>query len=87
MKTILLSSDKCGSCKVYKPVFQDVMMDFGIDYQIIDDINKQREYNTGGLPTTIFTDDDGNELGRIMGNVSNDDLIKQILYYGNTGQK
>lgn len=86
MKAILLSSDKCGSCKLYKPVFQDIMMDFDIEYKIIDD-DEVKNYNIGGLPTTIFTDDDGNELGRIMGNVSSDELIKQILYYGNTRQK
>lgn len=86
MKALLFSDDGCSSCRVWKPLFKKLMMGNGIEYEIVNpnvDKEMKRKYGVNGIPDTIFLDDDGNEIGHILGNMNEELAVKQIEYYKN----
>jgi len=85
MKAILFGNDTCGSCLKWKPVFERLMVEEGIEYQVINvDIDKEMKdrYKITAIPVTIFFNDD-KEIGNILGNMNEDIARKQIDYYRN----
>jgi len=90
MKVILFGNDKCGSCREWKPVFDKLMKEYQLDNEFIDiekdKINKEK-YDIHGIPMTIFFDDDGNEIGNILGGILDENFArKQIDYYVGQGK-
>lgn len=86
MKVFLFSNDGCGSCKKWKPLFEKLMKEYGLEYELVnmyDPKNKElrEKYGVSGIPDTIFTDDDGNEIGHVLGNMLEELARKQIEYY------
>ena len=84
MKVILFGNDKCGSCRRWKPTFERLMEEYQLFYEYVD-IDKDKiikeQYNVQGIPVTIFFNDNGEEIGRILGNMDEDIARKQIEYY------
>lgn len=86
MKALLFSDDGCSSCRIWKPLFKKLMMSNGIEYEIVNpNVDKEikRKYGVKGIPDTIFLDDDGNEIGHILGNMNEELAVRQIEYYKN----
>lgn len=86
MKVLLFSNDGCGSCKKWKPTFEKLMKQYKLEYQVLDNYDPKNKdlrdkYEIEGIPDTIFVDDDGNEIGHVLGNMIEDLAIKQIEYY------
>lgn len=86
MKVLLFSNDGCGSCKKWKPTFEKLMKQYKLEYQVLDNYDPKNselrdKYGIEGIPDTIFVDDDGNEIGHVLGNMIEDLAIKQIEYY------
>ena len=92
MKVFLFANDGCGSCREWKPTFEKLMQKYELEYQVIDLYKPQNKelkekYGVSGIPDTIFTDDDGNEIGHVLGNMVEDLAITQIEYYMKKCQK
>lgn len=86
MKVILFGNDKCGSCLKWKPTFERLMNEYQLNHEYVDidkDNNKKLQYNIQGIPVTIFFNDNGEEIGNILGNMDEDIARKQIEYYKN----
>lgn len=66
MKVTVYSAAWCGPCKMLHPAFKKE----GIEYTKIDidaDLEKAKVANVKGVPTTIITDDEGEEVRRLVG--------------------
>lgn len=95
MKAILFGNDGCGSCRKWKPLFIKLMNMFNIGYEqwnLYDPSCKplKDKYNVCGIPYTVFTDDEGNEIGNILGSMDEEIAIRQIQHYienGTTGDR
>ena len=86
MKVLLFSNDGCGSCKKWKPLLEKLMKDYNLEYQVLDMYdprNKEMKerYGIQGIPDTIFTNDEGEEIGHVLGNMVEDLARRQIDYY------
>lgn len=85
----LFGNEKCGSCRIWKPLFEILMKEYNINYEYVD-IDKNPDdkikYNIHGIPVTIFFDDNGKEIGNILGNMKEDIARKQIEYYNGLGK-
>lgn len=86
MKVLLFSNEGCGSCKKWRPLFEKLMKEYGLEYELIDMYNpKNKElkekYEVSGIPDTIFTNDEGKMIGHVLGNMVEDLARKQIDYY------
>ena len=69
-KVIFFSASWCEPCKSYKTIVPDLCDELGIVLQVSDvDINASLclDYNVESLPTLLFLDEEGNEIGRIVG--------------------
>ena len=52
------------------------------DYQSFKMFNEMKEkYGIQGIPDTIFTNDEGKEIGHVLGNMVEDLARRQIDYY------
>lgn len=83
MKIIIVSAVWCPSClvmnkmwKKFKEDYPDVEIekyDYDFDEEIVE------KYNVGKkLPVTIFVDSDGNEVNRLEGEITYEEVIKNI---------
>jgi thioredoxin 1 len=80
MKLIKLGATWCSPCKVLSKIIEDI--DLG-PYTLVEiDVDSQREqamkYNIRGVPVLVVEDDNGNELRRSVGFLSQDKL-KEFL--------
>ena len=80
MKLIKLGATGCSPCKVLSKIIEDI--DLG-PYTLVEiDVDSQREqamkYNIRGVPVLVVEDDNGNELRRSVGFLSQDKL-KEFL--------
>ena len=86
MKVILFGNDKCSSCLKWKPVFERLMNEYGLNHVYIDidqDKISKEKYQIHGIPVTIFFNDNDEEIGNILGNMNEDIARQQIEYYKN----
>ena len=80
MKLIKLGATWCSPCKVLSKIIEDI--DLGPYTLVQIDVDSQREqamkYNIRGVPVLVVEDDNGNELRRSVGFLSQDKL-KEFL--------
>ena len=86
MKVLLFSNEGCGSCKKWRPLFEQLMKEYELDYEVVDMYNpKNKElkerYEVSGIPDTVFINDEGKMIGHVLGNMVEDLARKQIDYY------
>jgi len=77
------STTWCGPCKMFSPVFEQVMNETGTNYQKIDaELMKESaaQYNITGVPTLIF-EKDGSIIHRHTGVMSRPQLEKIIQQF------
>lgn len=80
MKLIKLGATWCSPCKVLSKIIEDIDLR---PYTLVEiDVDSQREqamkYNIRGVPVLVVEDDNGNELRRSVGFLSQDKL-KEFL--------
>lgn len=84
MKALLFSNDGCGSCRKWKPTFIKLMDKYKIDYEVIDnfkDRERAKQYNVRGIPLTVFINNQGVELGSVLGSMLEELADRDIQYY------
>lgn len=84
MKALLFSNDGCGSCRKWKPTFIKLMDKYKIDYEVIDnfkDRERAKKYNVRGIPLTVFVNNQGVELGSVLGSMLEELADRDIQYY------
>lgn len=87
MKIIKIGSSWCSGCIVMKPIWENIEKIKTInseyyDYDIYEDILKEK-YNIGDkLPIVIFLDNNNQELDRIIGETTESNLLNLIEKYG-----
>lgn len=87
MKIIKIGSTWCSGCIIMKPIWEEIEKEIKLDttyydFDIYEDMLKEK-YDIGDkLPIIIFTDDNNNELERIIGEIKKDDLLTKIRKYG-----
>lgn len=85
MKIIKIGAVWCGSCLTMKKTWSDIEKIYNlniISYDYDNDEDKIEKYNVGGiLPVSIFLDDNGNEICRLIGNKKKEELIEIIEKY------
>ena len=87
MKLIKIGSTWCPACIIMQPIFEEVDKRFNIqsiyyDYDIYEDMLKEKYHIGNKLPIIIFLDDNEKELDRLIGEIKLDDLINKINIYG-----
>lgn len=81
-KLIKVSTSWCGPCRQLKTELK------GFNYVPMEEFDADEDetfctkYNIRNVPVIIFFDKDGNELGRNVGFITKDALIKMIDSYG-----
>lgn len=85
MKIIKIGAIWCPGCLVMKKVWKDIMNEYQLNILELDyDIDNEEvsKYNPGQiLPITIFTDDNNNELERLIGEQTKEKIINAIEKY------
>lgn len=87
MKIIKIGSSWCSGCIVMRPIWENIEKIKTInseyyDYDIYEDILKEK-YNIGDkLPIVIFLDNNNQELDRIIGETTESNLLDLIEKYG-----
>lgn len=64
-KLVLLSAAWCAPCKVYKPLLERVVPEYGIELKIVDVDKEPAEavkYNIRSVPTLIGLDDSDDNI-------------------------
>ena len=82
MKVIKIGAIWCPGCLVMRPRWQEIEKEISIDSIYLDyDDDKEEvlKYNVGKiLPVFIFTDNNGIELTRLIGEVSKKKILETI---------
>ena len=79
-KLLYFSAAWCGPCKALGPTVQ-LLQTQGLNIQKIDvdqDTTSSTQYNIRSVPTLVKIDNNGNEVGRLVGNQSADAI--KVLY-------
>ena len=81
MKTMkYFSATWCGPCKTFKPIMNEVASE-GHSVQFIDidqSPDLQQKYNVRSVPTTVI-EENGVEVNRIIGAVSKQQILNNII--------
>jgi thioredoxin 1 len=81
MKIVSFSAQWCQPCKSFAPVFDNVKKKYEsnnlmfIKLDVENDYEITSEYGIKGLPCTLLLDDDGNEVKRLLGSVSEERIL------------
>lgn len=80
---IEFGSNSCVSCREMKPVLQALAQSHGDLITVADvDILKERDYISRYqirlMPTQVFFDAQGQEIGRHMGKISGDEILARL---------
>lgn len=85
MKIVKIGALWCPGCLVMKRVWKNIQEDYELDILDLDldmNTNEVSPYNPGNiLPVTIFLDDNGNELSRLIGEQKESTLREYIEKY------
>ena len=87
MKIIKIGSSWCSGCVVMRPIWEAIEKEMKInsvyyDFDIYEDMLKEKYQIGDKLPIIIFQDDQDNELERVVGEIKKDDLIEKIKKHG-----
>ena len=87
MKIIKIGSSWCSGCVIMKPIWEEIEKERKLDskyydFDIYEDMLKEKYHIPDKLPIVIFLDDNGMELDRIIGEVKKDILLEKIEMYG-----
>ena len=87
MKIIKIGSTWCAGCIVMKPIWEEIEKEIKLnteyyDFDIYEDMLKEKYHIGDKLPIIIFLDENNNELERIIGEIKKDDLLNIIKKYG-----
>ena len=88
MKIIKIGSSWCPGCIVMKPIWERIEKEVNInteyyDYDIYEDILKEKYNIKDKLPIIIFFDKNNNEIDRKNGKIKYNDLLNKIMEYKN----
>lgn len=88
-KLVDLGSKSCIPCKMMAPILDDLKKDFAgklevefIDVSVRENLPQARKYNIQTIPTQIFLDADGKELGRHEGFISRHGMLAAFAGLG-----
>lgn len=87
MKILICGAIWCRECNVMRPLWRNIrleMPELQIDYLDIDE-NKEHcvLFSIVEIPTAIFVDTAGKELGRVVGVKHKDEILELINKYKN----
>ena len=70
------SASWCSPCRIYKPILENLQSEgYQIEFIDIDtDAEKASEKNVRSVPTMIFYNSDGEQMNRLVGVRSKDEL-------------
>ena len=75
-KIIYFTAPWCGPCRALGPVMDKLSLDSPIHKVNIDeDMEKASHYSVRSVPTLIKVDQNNNELARVVGNRSREDIL------------
>tara|TARA_R100000908_G_C3710369_1_gene117238 strand:- start:160 stop:408 length:249 start_codon:yes stop_codon:yes gene_type:complete len=75
-KIIYFTAPWCGPCRALGPVMDKLSLDIPIHKVNIDeDMEKASHYSVRSVPTLIKVDQNNNELARVVGNRSREDIL------------
>ena len=83
-KILKMSATWCFPCKVYGKTFEEVSKNESYKDNCFEEIDVEEneeiteEYGVRSLPTTIFLDEKDNELLRLTGNITKNELENKI---------
>jgi thioredoxin 1 len=86
-KLIDLGADKCVPCVMMAPILEEMKKEYAgvLDIEFIDvwkNPNAGQKYGIRGIPTQIFYDASGKELGRHMGFISKEQILQGFKQVG-----
>ena len=86
MKIIKIGSSWCSGCIVMKPIWEEIEKKIKLnttyyDFDIYEDMLKEKYHIGDKLPIIIIQDDNENELERIVGEIKKEKLIDTIMRY------
>ena len=84
-----VGADQCIPCKMMAPVLEELKKEYTgiLEVKFVDAWKKPEEaekYRVRGIPTQIFYDASGKELGRHMGFIGKEDILKGFQELGVT---
>lgn len=87
VKIIKIGSTWCSGCIVMKPIWEEIEKEKELhqeyfDYDIYEDMLKEKYHIGDKLPIVLFLDNNNNELERIIGETSKETLLDLINKYG-----
>lgn len=76
-------SVSCVSCREMKPILAELQREHGAKLTVVDvDVLKERQYlaryRIQLMPTQVFFDAQGREIGRHMGKISGDEILARL---------
>ena len=75
-KIIYFTAPWCGPCKALGPTMEKLSLDIPIHKVNIDnDMEKSTHYGVRSVPTLIKVDQQNNEISRLVGNKSKEDIL------------
>lgn len=84
-KVLKFSATWCNPCKVYKPIFEKISKNekySNITFEALDvescDEELVQNYEIKSIPTTILIDENNEVLKKIIGSVSEHDLVSVL---------
>lgn len=86
MKVIKIGATWCGSCLEMKKIIEEVQLNFPdvefISWDIDFDSEKVKEYeNSDLIPYIILTEDSGEEIERLVGDSTKEEITNAINKY------
>lgn len=85
---IVFGSDHCSSCIKWKPVIEKIKDDLKIAYRYVmvdENTDLKEKYKVTAVPVTLLFQN-GSEVARIMGSMSEDIALEQINYFNGDGE-
>ena len=83
MKILKFNAIWCSGCIVMKKIMKQIEEEYktieieSYDYDMDEDIVKK--YNIGNIiPVLVFLDENGNEIGRLIGEKTKKEIVKEI---------
>jgi thioredoxin 1 len=82
-----VGADRCIPCKMMAPVLEELKKEYSgiLKVEFVDawkNDAEARKYHVRGIPTQIFYDASGRELGRHIGFISKEDVLKGFEQFG-----